>query len=163
MYSRYSKNQSQNSVLSDSRSEMMPDILILVGLLAIVVERGIEPFMNFVKASWGKPEEGQNPKQIAYRVTAFLVAIILGLLITRLFGIDLVKEMLPTSRVENGWILTGIIIGLGSAPAHEVINYIEQKKNKAKEERKLPEGAVQDFDGLLSRSNEEDLRSRSLG
>jgi hypothetical protein len=35
----------------------MPDILILVGLLAIVVERGIEPFMNFVKGHCIKPSE----------------------------------------------------------------------------------------------------------
>jgi hypothetical protein len=121
----------------DSRGETMPEILILMGLLAIVVERGIEPVMNGVKAIWGVPEEGQNRRQVAYRLTAFVLAIGVGLLITGLFRIDLIKEMFPISGIENGWILTGFIIGLGSAPTHEVVNYIEQKKNKAKEEKRI--------------------------
>jgi hypothetical protein len=55
--------------------------------------------------------------------------------------------MFPDSEIGNGWILTGFIIGLGSAPAHEVVNYIEQKKNKAKEERRI---ALQTDQSLIS-------------
>ena len=129
----------------------MPDILILVGLLAIVVERAIEPVMNIVKARCVKPQkEGQNLTQAAYRGIAFTLAVGVGLFITGFFRIDLIKEMFPTLGIGNGWILTGFIIGLGSAPTHEVVNYIEQKKNKAKEEKRIAQETNQSQTSSLS-------------
>jgi hypothetical protein len=129
----------------------MPDILILVGLLAIVVERGIEPVMNFVKGHCVKPpEKGQDLTQTIYRLIAFTLAVGAGLLITFFCRIDLINEMFPDSEIGNGWILTGFIIGLGSAPAHEAVNYIEQKKNKAKEERRIAQETDQPPNSSLS-------------
>jgi len=65
------------------------------------------------------------------RVLSILIGMILGLFFTLLTGIDLFKVILGTA-FPWGVALTGITLGLGSSPTHEVIQLLTQlKQNKS--------------------------------
>ena len=109
----------------------MTDTLLLVGTLAIVVERAIEPINNLLKNTLFK---GKDPSHLLWRrVIAMLLGTAAGVVIAEPMNLDLVTSLAGAS-IHGGQFLTGLIIGLGTGPAHEVIKYVEEKKNKAKEE-----------------------------
>lgn len=115
----------------------MSDTLILFGALALAVERWTELWMNALKAIGGEPPEGQNFKQFSYRAIALLISSASGVVVTAVGNLDFFKAVLPDAGIQNGLLLSGIILGLGAAPAHEIVKYIEEKKNKGKAEKAI--------------------------
>ena len=121
-------------------SGVMTDVAILLGALAIGVERWTEVWMNLLRSVWASPPDGQNYRQTLQRAAAILVGIVTGVAITSLTDLDFFNTVFPEAQIKNGVLLSGVVIGLGAAPTHEIVNYIEQKKNKAKEEVKVAKG-----------------------
>ncbi len=130
----------------------MSEGLILLGALALGLERWTELWMNAIKTWGGRAEEGDNLKRFGYRVVAIAISVGSGIVTAVVFGLD-VRDYLPGATIENGEILAGIIAGLGAAPAHEVIRYIEEKKHKAEAEKKVAGETVQKPVGQLSRAS----------
>ncbi len=114
----------------------MTDSLVLIGALAIAIERFVEPFSNYVKKTIFR-DEGSDEKKAANalwrRVFALGFGTIIGLVIALVFELDVVSSMAGTS-IDNGDVLTGLILGLGIGPVHEIVKYVEKKKNKAGQE-----------------------------
>ena len=113
----------------------MSDGLILWGILAIAVERATEVLMNAFKWWNNEPRKGNGNKQVhltVYRLVAMFISGGFGILITGMWNIDLFKLTVSEAAVQNGVLLSGLMIGLGALPSHEIIKYIEEKKGKAK-------------------------------
>ena len=113
----------------------MSDALILMGALALGVERWTELWMNAIKALFGEPPQGQNLNQFVYRLVAMAIGIVSGLVVVNVANFDVFKAVLPEAGIQNGLLLSGVFIGLGASPAHEIVKYVEEKKNKAKAEK----------------------------
>lgn len=90
----------------------------------------------------GPADEGDNVKRFTYRAVAITISVGSGIVTALVFSLD-VRDYLPNATMNNGEILAGIIAGLGAAPAHELIRYIEEKKHKAEAEKKVARQAVQ--------------------
>jgi len=110
----------------------MSDSMILLGAIAIGVERWTELWMNLLKMWFPSLKTSDEIQRIILRGSALTFGILSGLVICGVNHIDIISGVLPSSNISNRWILTGILIGLGASPAHEVIKYIEEKKNQAK-------------------------------
>ena len=85
-------------------------------------------------------EAGANPSIVYTRtrgIVAFLLVFGFGSLVSFAFNLNLIGAIFENMEISNtgGKWLTALLIGGGSAPAHEVVRYIENKKAKAKEEK----------------------------
>jgi hypothetical protein len=66
------------------------------------------------------------------QASALALGVILGYAIVRIIHVDLVKAFLPDNNLANHReAISALVIGLGSAPAHEVIKYIQNLKTGA--------------------------------
>lgn len=113
----------------------MPDTLILFGALAIGIERWTEIWMNLMKPMMGTVPETENGKQWWLRFVAMTIGVSSGIFVAWIGNLDFFAAVLPGVDIKNGWWLSGAFMGLGAAPAHEVIKYVEEKKNKGKAEK----------------------------
>lgn len=74
----------------------------------------------------------------ARRLISLFAGFILGLIIAGIFGIDLISAVLETN--EKTWwneinipiIITGLILGAGATPTHEVIKFLQENKESIK-------------------------------
>jgi hypothetical protein len=70
------------------------------------------------------------------RLISLFVGALLGLVVAGAFGLDVFQAVLQTPHPHAlNVVLTGLLIGLGSNPTHEVIRAIQEYKNSRKAER----------------------------
>jgi len=114
------------------------DSIVLIGGLAVFIERFIETAINIFMPD-KKEDEPDWPEWKKHLKRLIIMAAMLGLGALLVFGLDLrlMKDILPNADIGN-WqdkALSALVIGGGSAPAHELIRYIEEKKKKAEAEK----------------------------
>ena len=73
----------------------------------------------------------------ARRLISIFVGAILGMVVSGIFGLDLFRAILADPRAvvtSTGWgvAFTGLIIGLGSSPTHEVVRAVQEIKKQRK-------------------------------
>jgi hypothetical protein len=116
---------------------MLSDALLIIGALSLFVERLVDRGLTLVwpdnpdkKAAAGGPYTRVRP------MLALVVGLILGLGIACGLNLNLVSVNFAGIRIEpwQGIILTGLMIGGGQGPTHEVIRWIEEKKRKAEKD-----------------------------
>ena len=68
------------------------------------------------------------------RLISLYLGMIIGVVIAWAFGLDLLKAIfqIPTIAFHYGVVFTGLVIGLGSSPTHEVIQVLQQWKTNLK-------------------------------
>lgn len=117
-------------------------ILMPLGTAAIGVERAIEVIWNYVEwallngRSW-QPADLKSPQYLQFKSgTSMLLGLIVGILVAnytnmRLF--EYLKDFTPgfIESVPALWdtLITGLIIGAGAKPAHEILGLITNAKN----------------------------------
>lgn len=116
---------------------LFSDSILIIGALAIFVERSMETFINAVMPD-RKSEEPDWPEWRKHLKRVIMVVAVAGLGLAISFGLELrlMSQILPNAGLDptQDKIITGFLIGGGSAPAHEILRYIEGKKKKAAEE-----------------------------
>lgn len=92
-----------------------------------IVEAMVKELQDFLGAFKDNPGR---------RLISIYVGALLGLAIAGIFGLDVFQAVLGTVPVNANArvILTGLIIGLGSNPTHEVIRVLQEYKKKSKGE-----------------------------
>ena len=116
---------------------LLDNALLVTGALALFGERVVDRILALL---WPDVEAGANPSKI-YTRTRGIVALLLvfgfGSLVAFAFNLNLIGAIFENTEISDtgGKWLTAFLIGGGSAPAHEVVRYIENKKAKAKEEK----------------------------
>ena len=113
------------------------DTILLIGALAIFVERIVETLMKF----W--PDQTGFVGAIK-QLVAIGAAAGLGFAVVLFLDLHLMKAVIPDAGLtsDQDLVMTALLIGGGSAPAHEVLRYIEEKKKKASNEKEEKENAV---------------------
>lgn len=119
---------------------IVSDSIVVIGALAIFVERFLESVINAVLPD---PKEGEHPSGIKKifltykRLLAVMLTASAGLIIAFALDLHLMAHIIPESGLSTTQdkMITGLLIGGGSAPAHEVLRYIEEKKKKAEAEK----------------------------
>ncbi len=113
---------------------IVSDSILIIGALAIFVERIVERAINILMPDRqaGQPDWPEWKKRFKLVLTTSAVAA-LGLAISFSLDLRLMSQVLPNAQLDGTQdkIITGFLIGGGSAPAHEVLRYIENKKKKA--------------------------------
>ena len=116
---------------------LLGNALLVVGALALFGERIVDRVLTLV---WPDVEAGATPSKV-YKSTRGIVGIVsvfgFGILVAFALNLNLIGEIFEGIAISDtgGKWLTALLIGGGSAPAHEVVRYIENKKAKAKEEK----------------------------
>jgi hypothetical protein len=114
---------------------------VIIVFLSTAIERTIEAVINppFDALAEGKYH---LPRWEAGQLVKRFVGVVLGLgagfAIAFGLKLDLFNPLLgggTTLSALHAKIFTGILLGGGSAPAHEVIRYVEEKKGKAEGEK----------------------------
>ena len=109
------------------------DTFIVIGTLALVVERIVEVWGNILATTILSNKDTDKWQGLAQRILTFAAGIGIGIFVAVTANVDMFMSLVG-SDVDHGELLTGITIGLGTAPVHEVIKYVEAKKTKAKRE-----------------------------
>jgi hypothetical protein len=101
--------------------------------LGTFANEAIASFANFIATP---------PDNLGRRFISLFVGTILGLLVTGLLRLDLVQAIFQSHTFGNTWlfgwqfywgvVFTGIVIGLGSNPTHEVIRVLQEYKKSLK-------------------------------
>ena len=107
------------------------DTLILVGALSLMAERFAEIFVvPFLEGS------GITNAKTKVGVTG-LATLGVGFALAFALDLRLFIDLLPSAELgsDEDKILTALVIGGGSDPAHEFLRYIQEKKGKASEEK----------------------------
>lgn len=103
---------------------------------AIGVERAIEILWNYVEwflvgiRKW----DGESLKRMEYLQfksgTSLLIGVILGIAVANLSGMRLLLNA-GIGNIAGSWdiLITGILIGTGAKPAHDVLGILSQFKN----------------------------------
>ncbi len=117
---------------------------VLLPLLtaSVGIERAIEVFWNYV--DWiilnfrgGQPAQLKSPQYLQFKSgTSLVLGIVIGILVSNFTGMRLLEYLRPLvpaflDNVPVVWdvVLTGVIIGSGSKPAHDILGIITQFKN----------------------------------
>lgn len=117
-------------------------ILLPLGTAAIGVERTIEVVWNYVEwallngRNW-QPADLKAPQYMQFKSgTSMLLGIIVGILLanyTNMHLLSYLKDFAPgfLDNVPMLWdtLLTGLIIGSGAKPAHEILGMLTHAKN----------------------------------
>lgn len=123
---------------------LLGNALLVLGALALFGERLVDRVLMLV---WPDVEAGATPSKV-YKRTRGIVGTVLvfgfGILVAFALNLNLIGEIFEGIAISDtgGKWLTALLIGGGSAPAHEVVRYIENKKAKAKEEKADAEAAL---------------------
>lgn len=96
-----------------------------VDTVATFADQAISGFANFIVT----PADN-----LGRRLFSLFLGMIIGLLVAGVFGLDLLKAIfqIPTLAFHYGVVFTGLVIGLGSSPTHEVIQVLQQWKTSLK-------------------------------
>lgn len=87
-------------------------------------ESTIDGLQNFIASFKDNPGR---------RLISIYLGAILGLIIAGVFGLNVIHATTGnTEHLTTGIVLTGILIGLGSGPTHEVIRVIQEYKESTK-------------------------------
>ncbi len=107
--------------------EKYGDILLDLKAAAAVADTAINGVQNFLSTFKDNPGR---------RLISIYLGAILGLAIAGMFSLDVFKALDVTynGNAHVPIVLTGILIGLGSGPTHEVIRVIQEFKEKRKGE-----------------------------
>lgn len=98
-----------------------------------VADASINGLQNFIASFKDNPGR---------RLISIFMGMILGLAVAGYFGLDLFQAILAqqTARKPGYIILTGLVMGLGASPTHEVIRVLQEyKKAKKGENLKTPD------------------------
>lgn len=91
---------------------------------ATIAKLAISDFANFVVT----PSDN-----LGRRFISLFLGIYLGLVVAGVLGLDLLQSIFTTSLAFHlGIILTGLVMGLGSSPTHEVIQVLQNWKTNLK-------------------------------
>ena len=107
--------------------EIISNGAVVLGALALLVERLTEQILAVL-------EQFLNDR--IKQAVALALTLGLGLLASFIFDFQLISQLLPglsLSGTEDKF-LTGLALAGGAAPAHELMRYVAEKKNKAKKE-----------------------------
>ena len=92
--------------------------------VATSANQAINGFANFIVT----PADN-----LGRRIISLYLGVYLGLVVAWLLGLDLLQAILATSLAFHlGIILTGLVMGLGSSPTHEVIQVLQNWKTNLK-------------------------------
>jgi len=93
--------------------------------VATFADQAISGFANFIVT----PADN-----LGRRLISLFLGMIIGVVIAGVFGLDLLKAIfqIPTIAFHYGVVFTGLAIGLGSSPTHEVIQVLQQWKTNLK-------------------------------
>ncbi|MEZ4705810.1 MAG: hypothetical protein R3A44_01310 [Caldilineaceae bacterium] len=123
-------------------SEGVWPVLLPLSAAAIGVERATEIIWNYVE--WAllnfrrtQPADLKTPQYIQFKSgTSLVLGVVLGILVSNYTGMrlfDYLKPLTPRflDTVPPLWdvIITGIIIGSGAKPAHEILGMLTHIKN----------------------------------
>lgn len=117
-------------------------VIFLLVAAAIVVERVIELAWNYLEwilvrfVRW-RPGDLKTPSYVQFKSgTSLLAALFLGVLVANYSGmhlLDYVQPLIPTflRNILAEWdiILTGIVIGAGTKPLHDLLGIVTHTKN----------------------------------
>jgi len=117
---------------------------VIIVFLATAIERTIEAVINpwfdaLEKGKYGLPT--WKPGPLVRRVVGVVLGLGAGFAIAFGLGLDLFNPLLGNAGLKyalntvQAKTFTGILLGGGSAPAHELIRYVEEKKQKAGQEK----------------------------
>ena len=92
---------------------------------ATFADQAISGFANFIVT----PADN-----LGRRLISLYLGMIIGVVIAGVFGLDLLRAIfqIPTIAFHYGVVFTGLVIGLGSSPTHEVIQLLQQWKTNLK-------------------------------
>jgi len=92
--------------------------------VATFANQAISGFANFIVTP---------PDNLGRRFISLFVGMYLGLLVAGVLGLDLLQSIFTTSLAFHlGIVLTGLVMGLGSSPTHEVIQVLQNWKSNLK-------------------------------
>jgi hypothetical protein len=91
---------------------------------ATIANQAISDFANFIVTS---------PDDLGRRFISLFLGTYLGLVVAWVLGLDLLQAIFTTSLAFHlGIVLTGLVMGLGSSPTHEVIQVLQNWKSNLK-------------------------------
>jgi hypothetical protein len=91
---------------------------------ASIANLAISDFANFIVTP---------PDNLGRRFISLFLGMYLGLVVAGVLGLDLLQAIFTTSlALHLGVVLTGLVIGLGSSPTHEVIQVLQNWKTSLK-------------------------------
>ena|SRR5712691_10298284 len=96
----------------------------MLDTVATSANQAINNFANFIVTP---------PDNLGRRVISLFLGMYLGLVVAGVLGLDLLQAIFTTSLAFNlGIVLTGLVMGLGSSPTHEVIQVLQNWKSNLK-------------------------------
>jgi len=105
-------------------TEQYGDIITEFSAAAPIANATIDGLQNFLATFKDNPGR---------RLISIYIGAMLGLIVAGLFGLDIFQATLGTSQHPLlSIIFTGMVIGLGSSPTHEVIRVIQEYKESRK-------------------------------
>jgi hypothetical protein len=91
---------------------------------ATIVKQAISDFATFIVTP---------PDNLGRRFISLFLGMYLGLVVAGVLGLDLLQSIFTTSLAFHlGIVLTGLVMGLGSSPTHEVIQVLQSWKSNLK-------------------------------
>jgi hypothetical protein len=91
---------------------------------ATIVKQAISDFATFIVTP---------PDNLGRRFISLFLGMYLGLVVAGVLGLDLLQSIFTTSLAFHlGIVLTGLVMGLGSSPTHEVIQVLQSWKTNLK-------------------------------
>lgn len=117
-------------------------VLLPILAAAASVERAIELGWNYIEwgllrfAGW-RPKDLQSSSYTEFKSgTSLLAGVVLGIIVSNYTGMRLLAYLQPfvgdfLANVPPLWdiVITGLVIGAGSKPAHDILGLITQLKN----------------------------------
>lgn len=131
----------EQSIVESELAPIMPAMVPLVGAAA-GIERLLELGWHYLE--WGalrffgwRPSDLKSPGYVAFkRSTSLLAGIFLGVVVSNYSGMRLMgylNQTLPgfLDQVPDLWdiVITGLMIGAGTKPTHDILGIITQLKN----------------------------------
>jgi hypothetical protein len=145
-------------------------VLLPLAAAAIAVERIVELVWNYIDwfllnvRNW-QPAQIKSPQYIQFKSgTSMVLGFVFGIMLANYAGMRLLQHLSPLApgfldAVPQAWdaIITGIIIGAGAKPMHDLLGIITQTRNllgnAAIKQRELAGAAV--ADGVLKMAQSE--------
>lgn len=137
---------------------MVTDLLVLFVLIAFAIERWTKtltlvilhfwPEKHVVRGPVHSPHSRQilvpkflGPDRISLTFVTTAISIASGIAVAYFFKLDMFAQILPEYSMHKSVFLTGIALGGGATPLHELLKYSEYKKQKAKADSKIEQAA----------------------